>query len=134
MKVALVAVPVLLLVLLFCSAPVRRDSRRIVYEMSAVRTYRAKHARYGMFAEVRPSGGKLIPPDFNFESPAGYRFKLKLTATGYTIGAAPINFGKPALRTFYSDETGEIHQSWGQEPATPKVRCCSERPLLLCGL
>ena len=40
------------------------------------------------------------------------------TPTGYTITVVPEQYNSSGRRTFYSDQSLEIHQNWSAEPAT----------------
>jgi hypothetical protein len=40
------------------------------------------------------------------------------SAGGYAVLATPVAFGNTGRRTFFADQSGIIHESWGQEPAT----------------
>ena len=50
---------------------------------------------------------------------SGYVFTITQTPTGYAINAVPKTFNSSGRRTFYTDESGNIRQNWGSEPATP---------------
>lgn len=65
-----------------------------------------------------PSGADLISEDMVAGDKGGYRFTLQETETGYEIHAEPVTYGSTGRRTFYSDQTLEVRQNWGQEPAT----------------
>jgi len=48
----------------------------------------------------------------------GYIFTMSVTNEGYVITVRPEKFGSSGRRSFYSDQTHMIHQSWSAEPAT----------------
>jgi hypothetical protein len=60
----------------------------------------------------------MIPASLASGGKDGYIFTLTLTATGYAVNARPRVFGSTGRRTFYLDQNGAVHQSWGEEPAT----------------
>ena len=89
----------------------------------AIHTAETRHfSQFGKFAGSLPelaSAGETLPGDLaRTGDAAGYRFTLFLTARGYAIHANPIKFGTDGGRTFFSDETLEIHRHYGPEPAT----------------
>jgi type IV pilus assembly protein PilA len=65
-----------------------------------------------------PEAANLISGNLASGESSGYIFTLAATPTGYTVSAVPKTFGTTGRRTFFSDQTGIIHQNWGQEPAT----------------
>jgi hypothetical protein len=69
--------------------------------------YYATHAEYT--AQPRALG---MAPE------SAYLFQLRSTRSGYILTASPSNYLETGRRTFYSDQTGVIHQNWGHEPAT----------------
>jgi type IV pilus assembly protein PilA len=65
-----------------------------------------------------PSAAGLIPQSLASGSNSGYNFTLAGQASGYAVTAIPAAFGQTGRRTFFSDQTGIVHENWGQEPAT----------------
>jgi type IV pilus assembly protein PilA len=113
-------------------------SRMGALEVSAIREIRAIQSaqvqyfsQYGKYsttlAELGPPGSGATGPqaaDLISRSLAsgennGYVFTLAATPTGYSINANPKVYHSTGRRTFYSDQTLEIHQNWSQEPASP---------------
>jgi hypothetical protein len=80
-----------------------------------------RYSRYGRFAgsllELTSVDATLLELARTGES-SGYKFTLSLTARGYTINATPILFGTTGTRAFFSDQTLEIHERHGPEPAS----------------
>jgi len=68
--------------------------------------------------ELGPSGANLIPQALAGGERQACRFALSARPAGYTITAVPVMFGESGGRTFCSDETLVIHESYGPEPAT----------------
>ncbi len=106
-------------------------------EMAAQATLKTLHAAeaqyystYGRYAVslqelAKPTSGNpsasaadLISGDLAKGEKQGYKYNLQGTPTGYTINADPVAFGSSGGRTFFSDQSQEIHQHGGQEPAT----------------
>jgi prepilin-type N-terminal cleavage/methylation domain-containing protein len=48
----------------------------------------------------------------------GYKFAVAGGDAGYTISAVPVAYNSTGTRTFYADQTMEIHENNGPEPAT----------------
>jgi type IV pilus assembly protein PilA len=67
-----------------------------------------------------PAAADLIPKDLADGKKTGYIFNIVGTSTGYSITAVPEAFGNSGSRTFFSDQTLEVHQNFTAEPATDK--------------
>jgi len=65
-----------------------------------------------------PLGADLIPASLASGRKNGYVFTATGIPGGYSVNAAPIQFGKTGRRTFYVDQRMVIHQNWGPEPAS----------------
>ncbi|MCU1295146.1 MAG: putative pilin, type [Bryobacterales bacterium] len=65
-----------------------------------------------------PSNAGLIPGNLAGGTASGYNFTIATIPTGYAVTAVPKTFGSTGRRTFYSDQSGTIHENWGQDPAT----------------
>ena len=65
-----------------------------------------------------PSAAGLIPQSLASGSNSGYNFTLAPQPGGFMVTAVPVSFGTTGRRTFYSDQSGIVHENWGQEPAT----------------
>jgi type IV pilus assembly protein PilA len=65
-----------------------------------------------------PASADLIPDTLAKGDSTGYLFTLAASPTGYSVTAVPKAFGSSGRRTFYYDQTLEVHQNWGREPAT----------------
>jgi type IV pilus assembly protein PilA len=65
-----------------------------------------------------PANAGLIPGNLASGTASGYNFALSSNPTGYGVTAVPQSFGSTGRRTFFSDQSGIIHQNWGQDPAT----------------
>jgi type IV pilus assembly protein PilA len=68
-------------------------------------------------AEGVASAG-LIPGNLASGTANGYNFTVAPSPTGYSVVAVPKTFGSTGRRTFYSDQSGTVHENWGQDPAT----------------
>jgi type IV pilus assembly protein PilA len=81
--------------------------------------YYVQFGRYAVsLAQLGPTGANLIDRDLATGHKGGFEFGLWLTQAGYAISARPIPFGANGIHTYYSDQSMDIHQHNGQEPAT----------------
>lgn len=106
-------------------------------EMAAQATVKTLHSAeaqyystYGKYPESlaqlgKPTSGAasaaaadLVGADLAKGEKQGYKYNVQATPTGYSINADPVTFGNSGSRTFYSDQSGEIHAHNGAEPAT----------------
>jgi type IV pilus assembly protein PilA len=65
-----------------------------------------------------PSAADLLPKVLSDGKNSGYLFTVTGTPTGYSISAVPESFGSSGSRTFFSDQTLQIHQNFTAEPAS----------------
>ncbi len=65
-----------------------------------------------------PDGADLIPSNLASGDKDGHIFMLSAGEGGYVIQVAPKTYGTDGRRTFYSDQTLQLHQNWSAEPAT----------------
>jgi len=72
-----------------------------------------------------PAASGILPKVLTDGKKDGYIFIVQGTPAGYQVNANPETFGTSGRRTFYSDQTGAIHQKTTAEPATassPEIR------------
>jgi len=69
-----------------------------------------------------PSSADLIGNDLANGEKQGYRFIVAATPGGYTVNANPVSYGSSGSRSFYSDQTMQIHENYGPEPATAQSK------------
>ena len=77
--------------------------------------YCSRYGRYSASLYELASLGEIGSP-----KEYGYLFSIERTASGYEIRAKPRIFGTTGRRSFYSNETMAIRQSWGPDPAGPQ--------------
>jgi len=65
-----------------------------------------------------PAAADLLPASLSFGKKGGHIFTVTSTPTGYSINVVPEQYNSSGRRSFYSDQTLEIHQKWSAEPAT----------------
>jgi type IV pilus assembly protein PilA len=102
-------------------------SRMAALEMAAVHEIRnidsAQVQYFSMYGKYAATLADLGPPAA--EEKNGYVFTLSTTPGGFAIHANPKVYNSTGRRTFYSDQTLEIHQNFTNEPATansPELR------------
>jgi type IV pilus assembly protein PilA len=72
-----------------------------------------------------PQSADLIDNNLATGEKSGYKFTVTGNQSGYVISAVPVAYNSTGSRTFYSDQTMQIRQNYGPEPATaqsPELR------------
>ena len=127
----------IILIILAIALPRFNKATMFTREMAAQATIKTLHSAeaqyystYGRYAASlqelgKPTSGSpsaasadLISGDLAKGEKQGYKYNLQATPTGYSVNADPVTFGNSGGRTFFSDQTQEIHAHGGQEPAT----------------
>ncbi len=135
--IELLIVIAIILIIVTVALPRLNKARVYAQEMAAqkaVQTISTAQVEYNsQFGRFAQSLTELGPPASGAESAAaaglisadlasgekqGYRFTVTATPTGYAISAVPITFGATGSRTFFADQTMDIHYNDGQEPAS----------------
>jgi type IV pilus assembly protein PilA len=136
--IELLIVIAIILIILAIALPKFNAARMNAQETAAIRQigtinqaevqYYSQFGRYAAtLAELGPPAGggtagpaasDLIPDTLAKGDNTGYLFTLAASPTGYNVTAVPKQFGNSGRRTFFCDQTLEIHQNWGREPAT----------------
>jgi len=135
--IELLIVITIILIILAIAVPRFNKATMFARETAANATIKTLHAgeaqyysTYGRYATSlqelgKPSSGAasaaaadLIPADLAKGEKGGYKYTLVGTPQGYTINAEPVNFGSTGSKTFFSDQSQEVHFHLGQEPAT----------------
>ncbi len=65
-----------------------------------------------------PNASDIIPKNLADGKNSGYLFTVTGSPTGYSVTAVPEAFNSTGSRTFFSDQTLVIRQSYTAEPAT----------------
>ena len=134
--VELLIVIAIILVIAAIAVPQMNKQLMSAHEMAAIRQITTVHqaqtqyySQFGKYAENLaalgpPAGGApgpaaadLIPKDLAEGKKSGYLYTLAITPTGYAITAVPEKFGSSGRRSFYSDQTLGVRNSWTAEPA-----------------
>ncbi|MEP6960839.1 MAG: type II secretion system protein [Acidobacteriota bacterium] len=135
--IELLIVVAIILVIAAVAVPKMNVQLMSAREMGAIREIGAIHnaetqyySQFGHFANTLaelgppsggaagPAGADLLPGALTQGKKGGHIFTVSITQNGYAVNVAPDKFGTDGRRTFYSDQTLEIHQNWSQEPAT----------------
>jgi prepilin-type N-terminal cleavage/methylation domain-containing protein len=64
-----------------------------------------------------PAAAGLIPESLSGGKKSGFLFEVRATEDGYAATATPEKFGSSGRRSFYSDQTLVIRESWTMEAA-----------------
>jgi hypothetical protein len=101
--------------------------KAILTVQSAQKQYQSQYGHFAeSLAELGPpvsagpsaAAADLIGKNLASGERAGYRLTLTGDQAGYVIHANPVKFGVTGTRTFYSDQTMELRENYGPEPAT----------------
>jgi hypothetical protein len=71
-----------------------------------------RHGRYGKLYELS-SGGDFLPSELVDGQSRGHKFILEVSASAYSVQTVPVEWGRTASRSFYSDQTNVIRKSDG---------------------
>ena len=126
----------IILIIAAIALPKLDKARMHTQEMAAIRQIGTIHtaqtqyySQFGRFAktlaelgpsdsdQMGPSAADLIPGDMAKGEKSGFTFIVQPTPTGYSVNANPTVYNSTGRRTFYSDQSLVIRESWGQEPA-----------------
>ena len=137
--IELLIVIAIILVIAAIAVPQMNKQLMSAHEMAAIRqittVHQAQTQYYSQFGKYAASLAELGPPASGAAGPAaadliprvlaegknsGYVFQVQATVNGYAVTAVPEAFNSSGRRTFYSDQTLEVHNNWTAEPATDK--------------
>jgi prepilin-type N-terminal cleavage/methylation domain-containing protein len=135
--IELLIVVAIILIIAMVAIPKMNVQLMSAREMGAIREITAIHqaqtqyySQFGRYAQNLaelgpPSGGAagpaaadLLPSSLTSGKKGGHIFTVVATPTGYAVSVVPEQFGSSGRRTFYSDQTLEVHENWSAEPAT----------------
>jgi len=125
------------LIMAAIAIPKMNNQLMAAHEMAAIRQVTTIHqaetqyySQFGKYADnllelgppasgaASPAAADLIPKVLADGKNSGYTFTVAATPTGYTVTAVPETFNSTGRRTFYSDQSLVIRNSWSQEVAT----------------
>ncbi len=84
-----------------------------VHEIRNIETAQVQY--FSLYGKYAATLAELGPPAA--EEKNGYVFTMSTTPGGFAIHANPKVYNSTGRRTFYSDESMQIHQNWNPEPA-----------------
>ena len=135
--IELMIVVAIILVIAMVAVPKMNKALMNAREMGAIREITAIHtaqtqyySTYGRFAQNLqelgpptggtdgPAGANLLPSSLSNGKKGGHIFTVAATQTGYSVTVVPEHFNTDGSRTFYSDQTLEVHENHSAEPAT----------------
>ncbi len=93
-----------------------------IYTFSVLTTAEDRYLKlHGHYADSMRDFGppeNLLPREFALHGEgSGYRFTVSRTPAGFEIRADPVQFGVTGSRTFIMDQSYQLHQHYGPEPA-----------------
>ena len=137
--IELLIVVAIILIIAMVAIPKMNVQLMAAREMSAIREITAIHqaqlqyqGQFGRFAQslqelgppasgaAGPQAADLLPASLANATgkKGGHVFTVTATQTGYAVTVVPERYGSDGRRTFYSDQTLEVHENWSAEPAT----------------
>lgn len=135
--IELLIVVAIILIIAMVAIPKMNVQLMSAREMGAIREITAIHqaqtqyySQFGRYAQnlaelgppnggaAGPSAADLLPSSLSGGKKGGHIFTVVPTQTGYAVTVVPEQFGSSGRRTFYSDQTLEVHENWSAEPAT----------------
>ena len=142
--IELMIVIAIILVIATIALPKLNRAKMYAHETAAIKTIQTLHtaqtqyqSQFGRFAaslvelgppqsgQAGPQSADLIDGNLASGEKSGYRFTVTGNPAGYVISAVPIAYNSTGSRTFFSDQSMQIRQNYGQEPATaqsPELR------------
>jgi type IV pilus assembly protein PilA len=134
--IELLIVIAIILIIAAIAVPKMNQQLMAANETAAIQHIRTIHAeqtqyysQFGKYGEslaalgppasgaAGPAAADLIPKDLAEGKKSGFLYTLAITPTGYAITAIPEKFSSSGRRSFYSDQTLVVRNSWTAEPA-----------------
>jgi prepilin-type N-terminal cleavage/methylation domain-containing protein len=142
--IELMIVIAIILIIATIALPKLNRAKMYAHETAAIKTIQTLHtvqtqyqSQYGRFAaslaelgppqsgQPGPQAADLIDNNLASGEKSGYKFTVIGNPAGYVISAVPVAYNSTGSRTFFSDQTMQIRQNYGAEPATaqsPELR------------
>jgi prepilin-type N-terminal cleavage/methylation domain-containing protein len=142
--IELMIVIAIILIIATIALPKLNRAKMYAHETAAIKTMQTIHtaqtqyqSQFGRFAtsltelgppqsgQPGPQSADLIDNNLATGEKSGYKFTVTGNQAGYVISAVPVAYNSTGSRTFYSDQTMQIRQNYGPEPATaqsPELR------------
>jgi prepilin-type N-terminal cleavage/methylation domain-containing protein len=135
--IELLIVIAIILIIAAIAVPKMNQQMMAAREMAALRQITTIHqaqtqfySQFGKYASTLaelgppasgaagPAAADLIPKNLAEGKNGGYVYTVAAGANGgYTVLVVPEQFGTSGRRSFFSDQSLQIHNSWTQEPA-----------------
>jgi type IV pilus assembly protein PilA len=134
----------IILIIAAIAVPKMNKQLMLAREQAAIRQIQTLHqaelqyqSQFGRFAQnltelgppasgaANQSAADIIPKNLSEGKNSGYVFTIAAIQGGYSILAVPESFGSTGSRSFFSDQSGAIHQSDTSEPAnanSPQIK------------
>ena len=136
--IELLIVIAIILIIAAIAVPKMNQQMMAAREMAALRQITTIHqaetqyySQYGKYAKTLlelgppasgaagPNAADLIPQNLAEGKNSGFIYTIQAAADGgYAVLAVPEAFGSSGRRSFYSDQTLQVRNSWTQEVAT----------------
>jgi prepilin-type N-terminal cleavage/methylation domain-containing protein len=142
--IELMIVIAIILIIATIALPKLNRAKMYAHETAAIKTLQTIHtaqtqyqSQFGRFAtsltelgppqsgQPGPQSADLIDSSLALGEKSGYKFAVTGNQSGYVISAVPVAYNSTGSRSFYSDQTMQIRQNYGPEPATaqsPEMR------------
>ena len=142
--IELMIVIAIILIIATIALPKLNRAKMYAHETAAIKTLQTIHtaqtqyqSQFGRFAasltelgppqsgQAGPQSADLIDNNLATGEKSGYKFTVTGNSSGYVISAVPVAYNSTGSRTFYSDQTMQIRQNYGPDPATaqsPELR------------
>jgi type IV pilus assembly protein PilA len=142
--IELMIVIAIILIIATIALPKLNRAKMYAHETAAIKTMQTIHtaqtqyqSQFGRFAtslielgppqsgQPGPQAADLIDNNLAAGEKSGYKYIVTGNQSGYVISAVPVAYNSTGSRTFYSDQTMQIRQNYGPEPATaqsPELR------------
>jgi type IV pilus assembly protein PilA len=142
--IELMIVIAIILIIATIALPKLNRAKMYAHETAAIKTLQTIHtaqtqyqSQFGRFAtsltelgppqsgQPGPQSADLIDNNLASGEKSGYKYIVTGNQSGYVISAVPVAYNSTGSRTFYSDQTMQIRQNYGPEPATaqsPELR------------
>jgi len=142
--IELMIVIAIILIIATIALPKLNRAKMYAHETAAIKTLSTIHtaqtqyqSQFGRFAtsltelgppqsgQPGPQSADLIDSGLASGEKSGYKYTVTGNQSGYVISAVPVAYNSTGSRTFYSDQTMQIRQNYGPEPATaqsPEMR------------
>ena len=142
--IELMIVIAIILIIATIALPKLNRAKMYAHETAAIKTLQTIHtaqtqyqSQFGKFAasltelgppqngQPGPQAADLIDSNLASGEKSGYKFVVAGNQGGYTISAVPIAYNSTGSRSFFSDQTMQIRQNYGADPATaqsPELR------------